>query len=230
MVCCLRVLCVCGRALVCQADGAVDESSTSSLLRFLAVGRLVALPDGRWADGKHQLLAFYSAKDDREVKAYKSHCKAIMNKGANKLQPGKRIRLTSDNNDYDLHVLADHAEDDPALTVIFFAVTDPSFGKHHTVSSLLRELKKDFYAATDVRELTATTSTGSLNRQLQQPLARIFSAYNQSKLREVQAKVEKVKSVMKDNVDKSRRNHTQPHTAQLPSTAPPRICCVRSSN
>ena len=172
----------------------------------------MALPDGRWADGKHQLLAFHASRDDREVKAYKSHCKAIMNKGANKLQPGKRIRLTSDNNDYDLHVLADHADDDPAHTLIFFAVTDPSFGKHHTVSSLLRELKKAFYDAVDVKELTATGSTGSLNRQMQQPLQRLFGTYNQSKLREVQAKVERVKTVMKDNVDKYSTQH-QPHTS-----------------
>ena len=173
-----------------------------ALLRFLAVGRLVALPDGRWAEGKHQLLCSYAPKDDREVKAYKSHIKAIMNKGANKLQPGKRIRLTSDNNDYDLQVLADHAEDDPSNTLIFFAVTDPSFAKHHTVSALLRDFKKDFYEAVQARDLQAagTTTTGGLQRQCTPLLQRLYATYNVSKLREVQAKVEKVKSVMKDNV------------------------------
>jgi hypothetical protein len=169
----------------------------------------VALPDGRWAEGKHQLLCSYAAKEDREVKAYKSHVKAIMNKGANKLQAGKRIRLTSDSNDYDLHVLADHADDDPSHTLIFFAVTDPAFGKHHTVSSLLKDFRRDFYDAVPVKDLTATSTTssgGSLTKQTQPVLARLFAQYNVSKLREVQQKVDKVKSVMKENVDKALTN------------------------
>lgn len=56
---------------------------------------------------------------------YKSHVKAIMSKGASKLTPGKRIRLTSDNNDYDLHVVAEGLEEQDEKVIVFF-------GKHST--------------------------------------------------------------------------------------------------
>ena len=223
---------------LCLSSPAVqtEGGEESNLLRFLAVGRLVSLADGRWAEGKHQLLCFYAPKDDRDVKAYRSHIRAIMNRGAAKLQPGKRIRLTSDNNDYDLHVLADNAAaadgqtDDgdgsgsAPTTLVFFAVTDPSFAKHHTVSSLLRDFKRLFYESVQLRDVLSSSggvgssASSSLQRQCQPLLLRLFSTYNASRLREVQAKVEKVKSVMKDNVDKG-----QSRLLALRPSLPPRL-------
>ena len=192
----------------------MDPNSTDggpNLLRFLAVGRLVSLPDGRWADGKHQILCYHCPRDDHLLKQYKAHTKAIMNKGANKLQPGKRIRLTSDNNDYDLHVLADVADEGSGgHTLIFFAITDVTFAKHHTVSALLRDLKRTFYETTNEAQLTALSTTkttsGGLQRQLTQPLTRLYDQYNTSRLRDVQHKVDKVKTIMKENVDRALTN------------------------
>ena len=43
-----------------------------------------------------------------------------MNKGASKLQPGKRIRLTSDDNAYDLHVVSDMLDEDQSKPIVFF--------------------------------------------------------------------------------------------------------------
>ena len=188
-----------------------DADGGPNLLRFLCVGRLVSLPDGRWADGKHQLLAYFCPRDDGLLKQYKAHVKAIMNKGANKLQPGKRIRLTSDNNDYDLHVLPDVADEGSGgHTLVFFAITDVSFAKHHTVSALLRDLKRTFYESVNEREMealnAAKSSTGGMQKQCQQPLTRLFQQYNTSRLREVQGKVDKVKSIMKENVDRALTN------------------------
>jgi len=182
-----------------------------NLLRFLAIGRLVSLPDGRWADGKHQVLAYFCPRDDGLLKQYKAHVKAIMNKGANKLQPGKRIRLTSDNNDYDLHVLPDVADEGSGgHTLVFFAITDTSFAKHHTVSALLRDLKRTFYDTVNDRDLQALNthknSTGGLQKQCQHPLERLYTQYNTSRLKEVQGKVEKVKIIMKENVDRALTN------------------------
>ena len=188
-----------------------DADGGPNLLRFLCVGRLVSLPDGRWADGKHQLLAYYCPRDDGLLKQYKAHARAIMNKGANKLQPGKRIRLTSDNNDYDLHVLPDVADEGSGgHTLVFFAITDVSFAKHHTVSALLRDLKRAFYDSVSERELeqlnASKASTGGVQKQCQQPLTRLFQQYNTSRLREVQGKVDAVKSIMKENVDRALTN------------------------
>lgn len=43
-----------------------------------------------------------------------------MLKGATKLKPGKRIRLTSDDNNYDVHVLPDALGEDQSRVLIFF--------------------------------------------------------------------------------------------------------------
>jgi len=199
-----------------------DSGPPISLLRFLAVGRLVVGSDGRWSnDGKHQLLCFQSAPNDNSVKSYKAHIKAIMNKGASKLQAGKRIRLTSDNNDYDLQVLADHINDNDTNndetgtasnsqqiqpTLIFFAVTDPSFGKHHPVSSLLKDFKLQFYDTFSSKDLTDTQDTNSYQKAAQPFLSKLFSLYSVSRLYDVQVKVDRVKHVMKENVEKALNN------------------------
>lgn len=54
-----------------------------------------------------------------------------MSKGASKLTPGKRIRLTSDNNDYDLHVVAEGLEEQDEKVIVFF-------GKHSTWQGLVK--------------------------------------------------------------------------------------------
>jgi len=78
------------------------------LVKFLAVGRLVKNKDGEFEENQHQIIALLAEnKDDPTYKAYRTHVKQIMNKGASKLKPNRRIRLTSDGNDYDLHVMAD---------------------------------------------------------------------------------------------------------------------------
>lgn len=190
-----------------------SQSSGPQLLRYLAVGRLVSLPDGRWADGKHQILCWHCSREDGLAKQYKAHVKAIMNKGANKLQPGKRIRLTSDNNDYDLHVLADQADEGSGgHTLVFFAITDASFAKHHTVSALLRDLKRTFYDTVPQRELEALGGSSggkgseAVQRQCAAPLTRLYEQYNTSRLRDVQVKVDKVRGIMKENVDRALTN------------------------
>jgi len=179
------------------------------LVRFLAVGRLYRGPAGEWLSGQHQILCFLNQKGDNKTKQYKAHIKAIMNKGAAKLVPGKRIRLTSDQNDYDLQVVADQLDEDPNKTLVFIAITEPDFAKHHSVSQLLKDFKQQFYEINSdysVDQINPNQSTAGLQKAASPILARLMSLYSTSRLADVQGKVESVKSVMKKNVEAALNN------------------------
>lgn len=186
----------------------MGDQEQGHLLRYLAIGHLAIDSAGNFDPNHHALVCYQAAKNDSQAKAYKSHCKAIMAKGAAKLQPNKRIRLTSDANDYDLHVLADQLDDDRAKTIVFFAVTSPDFGKHHTVTSLLRDLKSQFYEQYTNADFSDPNmmNTSQMNKPSQTFLSSIFARYDSSKLRDVMVKVDEVKNVMKSNVDRALMN------------------------
>jgi len=129
----------------------------------------------------HEIVGSYLySPDDPSGTAYGTQVVDIMRKGARKLIPDKRIRLTSEQNDYDLHVVADAFAGDKTNIVVFFAVTDNEFSKHHSVSSLLNDMKTELYKeveatdllkpATDtVREKIGTLLTEVASRYVTQP-------------------------------------------------------------
>jgi len=172
------------------------------LVKFLAVGRLVKNKDGEFEENAHQVIALLAEnKEDPTYKAYRTHVKQIMNKGAAKLKPNRRIRLTSDGNDYDLHVMADLLENRDDQVIVFFAVTDVEFGKTHSVAKLLEEFKAEFYKVNDAGAVKVAKANGSVNKNCQTFLANLIKKYGANKLADVQQKVDEVKTVMKMNVD-----------------------------
>jgi hypothetical protein len=56
---------------------------------------------------------------DPNLKAYKKQVGAIMVKGASRISAGKRIRLTSEDNQSDLYVTAYYSEDDLLVCVLY---------------------------------------------------------------------------------------------------------------
>lgn len=98
-----------------------------------------------------------------------------MLKGATKLKPGKRIRLTSDDNAYDVHVLPDAINGDESRVLVFFVVTAPDFGKNHPLTNLLRDLKTGFYNAFQNEDLATAKSGSGINRQAQQLFSQLFN-------------------------------------------------------
>jgi len=180
---------------------------STSLVKFLAVGRLVKDKEGNFSEDQHQMIAtLASDNDDAAVKSYKKHVKQIMNKGATKLKPGKRIRLTSDGNDYDLHVMADLLENKEEQVVVFFAVTDVNFGQTHSIVKLLDEMKSAFYENNESASIKLAKTNGPVNKNSQSFLNVLLKKYGANKLAEVQQRVEEVKNVMRDNVDKTLEN------------------------
>lgn len=174
-----------------------------SILFYLAVGRLVKR-NGEFVDGEHQIIASYVAPSSASSeKDYKTHVKQIMDKGASKLKPEKRIRLTADDNNYDLHVMADILNDS---LLIYFAVTDTGFGKNQSVPKLLDEFKAGIKNANPDSELSSAKEKGSVHKTSQALLSQLFTKYGTDKLKNVQAKVDQVKDVMKDNVNKALAN------------------------
>jgi len=180
---------------------------STSLVKFLAVGRLVKDKEGNFSEDQHQMIATLAAdSDDAAVKSYKKHVKQIMNKGATKLKPGKRIRLTSDGNDYDLHVMADLLENNEEQVIVFFAVTDVNFGQTHSIVKLLDEMKTAFYENNEPASIKLAKTNGPVNKNSQTFLNNLLKKYGANKLAEVQQRVEEVKTVMRDNVDKTLEN------------------------
>jgi len=210
------------------------RTGESNILKFLAVGRLAAgssagavvarqvstlsersvSEDEKRTMGKHQVLAFASASKDERTKTYKHHVKELMSKGASRLAGGKRVRLLSDEDEeggerYELNVLTEYIDDDPNAALVFFAITCMGFGKHQSISSLFRELKHGVYERFPSEILANTQSSGPMHAQLKPFFEQLFNKYNRSALLEVNRKVEGVKAVMKDNVNKALNNVEQ---------------------
>jgi len=123
-----------------------------------------------------------------------------------KLKPNKRIRLTSDGNDYDLHVMADLLENNEEEIIVFFAVTDVEFGKTHSVAKLLEDFKSSFYSANDTESIRNAKEKGVVHKNSQMLLEALIKKYGQNKIAEVQARVDEVKNVMRENVEHTLEN------------------------
>jgi hypothetical protein len=178
-----------------------------SLVKYLAVGRLVKDEDGTFTQAKHHVVAGLLADNgDAQAKSYKTHVKQIMMKGANKLKPSKRIRLTSDDNDYELHVLAELLDEDEDHILVYFAVTDTGFAKNHSIPKMLDEFKDGFLNQNDASDIRKAKSGGQVNKNSQTLLQSLINKYGSSKLNDVQVKVEEVKGVMQDNVKRALDN------------------------
>jgi len=176
----------------------------SSQIKFLAVGRLVK-EDGVFAAGKHKVLCSQLADhNDGLVKSYKTHVQQIMDKGAAKLTPDKRIRLTSDGNDYDLHVmLSNYPGGD--MPLVFFVFADAAFSKNASVQQMLNEFRDDYFAANDESDVEKAKEK-SPNKATKDLLDRLLAKYSASKLQEVSGKVEAVKGIMQANVKQALEN------------------------
>lgn len=212
------------------------QTGESNLLKFLALGRLArgssagavaaraaaesALnPEKEQPLGKHQVLAYASASKDEKTKIYKDHVKDVMKKGASKLAGGKRVRLISDETNekdgdggggeegkYELHILTEYINDDPNLALVFFAITAPDFGKHQNISGMFKDFKNGVYEQFDKDTLSNAQSNSGVHNALKPYLDQMFHKYNKSALANATRKVEQVKDIMKDNVNRALNN------------------------
>lgn len=197
------------------------------LLKFMALGRLAKGSSGgaiqaRATDGseeekkslgKHQVLAYASAIKDDRTKIYKKHVKELMSKGASRLTGGKRVRLLSDEGDeadrYELNVLTEYIDGDPNYALVFFAVTAIDFGKHQSIAALFKDFKTGVYEQFDSSVLSTSQSSGPIHGSLRGYFEQLFNKYNKSLLTVVTHKVDAVKEVMKENVEKALNNVEQ---------------------
>lgn len=157
--------------------------------------------------------------NDSLLKQYKNHCKAIIAKGSQKLMVGRRIRLISEENHYDLHVLAEAIDDlasdsNAANLIIFCAITSQDFSVYFPIGNLLKDFRVNFYNAIshDKSLLTSSNKANSLNKLCLTQLNKLFSQYNSpnnNPLLHATNQVNAVKSVMRDNVEKALSNVEQ---------------------
>jgi len=182
-----------------------------SSVKFVAIGRLVK-QDGVYEEGSHIIIVECAGnkKDKDHIHTYHNHIKAIMNKGAHILQPGKRIRLTSDNDDYELHAMKDSFNEDINDKIVFFAVTDIDFAKNYLVATLLQDIKDELYMNCSPYEIVNATAN-SLQRQLDKSLFGVIQkyAYGSSKLATVKTKADDVNSLVQEAMKKALTNADQ---------------------
>jgi len=177
-----------------------------ALVRYLAVGRL-AREDGKFLEGHHQVIATYMSDNmDSHAKNYSDHVRQIMDKGSFKLKPGKRLRLTSDDDDYDLHVLSELLDGDADKVLVYFVVTDPAFGQSHHIGRVFEDFRVQFMDVNQMAQILKASSGGAVHKASQQFLMELATKYGSSKLAEVTEKVAVVTGVMKDNVNQALNN------------------------
>lgn len=178
------------------------ENNNQPLLRYLAVGRL-AKECGQFIEGSHEVVAsFLADPNDTAAKNYKTHVKEIMDKGAKKLTIKKRIRLTSDDEDYNLHVMADTLENDMEKLIVYFVVTSTGFSTP-PISHVLEEFRTNFLLVNDVQSIQKAKAKGQVHKQSQTLLKNLATKHKSTKLQDVQLRVDEVKNVMKDNVNQA---------------------------
>lgn len=180
---------------------------SSSLTMYLGVGRLVRQGD-TFMEGQHQVIAEKLASDkDQFAEQYKTSVRQIMDKGAARFSIGKRLRLTSDANNYDLHVLPESVtENGVTHTIIYFAITDTKLGTVHSIPKLFDDLKSGFLGANKTSEICKAKAGGSCNSNSGSVFTALLKRYGDSKIAQVQKKADAVKDVMKDNVAKALDN------------------------
>jgi len=160
--------------------------------------------NGEFQEGKHQIIASAPApSQEAQEKDYKTHVMQILNKGATKLKPEKRIRLTADDNNYDLHVMADTLGES---LLVYFAVASTGFGKSQSVVKLLDDFKAGFLSVNHLGDIEKAKEKGGVNKASQDLFTKLFATYGTDKLKHVQDKVDAVKDVMKVNVTKALDN------------------------
>lgn len=161
------------------------------LIRYLAIGRPDIAPKG---DPKHEILAsILSRDDDPQAQTYRENAVKILGK-SHKVDPGKRIRLTSD--DYEIHVQAEHAPNGTVLLLV--AITDTEFGVHHNVATFFQELTLKLNSTVPRNEWSEKKSR--LTKRLDSVLSSLHQKYNTSSILEANKKVDAVKGVMHDNI------------------------------
>lgn len=87
------------------------------------------------------------------------------------------------------------------LTLVFFGVVGPEFGKAKSGQSLINDFIQGFMRACSVADIeTAKASDPKIKKQTQPLLDRLVKDYGEDKLSQLNSKVDEVKVVMQDNV------------------------------
>jgi hypothetical protein len=145
---------------------------------------------------------------DGQAKQFKIYANKLMEKNWKTVDKlvNNRMKLANNEQGYDVQV---HVEFIENSTILFIAMTDIEFGKHHMVSAFLDEFKASFYRRVDKSEVNAAKS--ALEKRCKETLVALQSKYSKSVLQEVNKKVTDLKGVMQENIDISLKNVENMH-------------------
>ena len=172
-----------------------------SLTKYLAVARL----SSNEANNKHAIISDAAAdNNDPDLKQYRKHINDIMKKGASRISAGKRIRLTSEENNYDLYITAYPYDGEEKAA--FFVIVDTKFGVDASISKLFEEYKEGFFKLVDAKTIGSAKAKGKAHKKTEAFLQQILVKYGSSKLDGVKNQVDEIKGVMVDNINVVLRN------------------------
>eukprot|EP00461_Guttulinopsis_vulgaris_P004650 UN04652 len=171
------------------------------LIRYLAIGRPDTAPKPG-QDAKHEILAqMLTNENDPEAKVYKENALKILGK-SHKVQPGKRIRLTSDN--YEIHVQTEQSTN--GSTLLLIAITDTEFGVHHNVTTCYQEFVNLLHTHFPTTQWAEKKLKSSQKKALDTVLSSIHRKYNTSSILEANKKVDMAKGTMAENINLALNN------------------------
>jgi len=173
---------------------------TERLTKFLAVARIGMESDGSLNPEKHAIIAYLAADDkDPNLKSYRKHTSQVMKKGANKMQEGKRIHLTSE--DYALYITVAKVPNHSHQLLAFFAIVDLNFGVAHTIGKLYDDFKGNFFKQVTSSQIMSAKANGAVHKKTQGLMRDICQKYGSNKIKKITKQVEEVKNIMNQNID-----------------------------
>lgn len=189
----------------------------TKLVKFLAVARVTAGQTAEEGTNEAELkpilaCAAADAKDP-DLKAYKKRVQMVLKKAADKMQEGKRIKLSSqkkpDNGQeeetYELYIMSFKVSQTPqpenATSLAFFAIVDKQFGVGQSIGRLYDEFKTQFFQMFDTKTIMTAKANGPIQKKSQTMLLGLCTKFGSNNVLAASQKVEEVKAVMQQNIE-----------------------------
>lgn len=175
---------------------------SSNLTKFLAVARVQTGADGQLLP-ERPVITFYAANSkDPDIKSYRKRIDMVLKKAADKMQEGKRIKLSSpkDEKPYELYIMSFKVTNSNA-SLAFFAIVDKQFGVAHSIGRLYDDFKAQFFSAFDSKAILSAKRNGPVHKKSQQMLSGLATKFGSNSVLAATQKVEEVKAVMAKNIE-----------------------------
>lgn len=160
---------------------------------------------------------FIMDSNDPDQKAYTKKMNGVLSPKKDALQQvvnsatggqDKRIKISKDTDAYDIYIMAQElGSNHPNTILAFFCALSKDFSSHHELTRFWSDFRTTFTQQFDATDVLACTGPNSKPGKKATPiLADIARRYGSSALSSAQQKVNDIKIVMTDNIDRAMAN------------------------